>query len=360
MKVGVDPLTGLPNLSNPDIHVVGGGRVGVNDGESGGGGAVDSVNGETGVVVLDQDDIGDGTTYKQYSQTEKTKLSGIEANADVTDATNVGAAGAFMKSVDDLDDISDGSTNKAFTSSEKTKLSGIETAADVTDATNVTAAGAVMTTGNQTITGNKTFSYPNTIPTTDNNFVIESHGFNPLRVIDKRTPAANAGTGPAFGSDGGTITSGARLMYFLAFGSDGTAARNAASFEAFATGNWSNGVYPVKWVFSASDGTGARVERLSVGGDGVIINDTGVDKDFRVEGDTKDHMVFVDASAATENIALLASSAPNWQSMDGGLFVANADTIPTGNPSGGGFLFVDSGALKFHGPSGTVTTIAPA
>lgn len=54
--------------------------------------AVDSVNGQTGVVVLDQDDIGDGTTYKQYSSTEKTKLSNIEASADVTDAVNVGSS----------------------------------------------------------------------------------------------------------------------------------------------------------------------------------------------------------------------------------------------------------------------------
>jgi hypothetical protein len=46
-----------------------------------------------------QDDIGDGTTYKQYSDTEKSKLSGIEAGADVTDATNVAAAGALMNAL---------------------------------------------------------------------------------------------------------------------------------------------------------------------------------------------------------------------------------------------------------------------
>lgn len=149
-----------------------------------GGGAVDSVNGQTGVVVLDaddiddtstankfvtstditklsnlsgtntgdqtlsglggvpttrtingqdlstnrtftQDDIGDGTTYKQYSATEKTKLAGIEAGADVTDATNVASAGAFMKSTDDTDDITVGATNKFATAAEKTKLGHI-------------------------------------------------------------------------------------------------------------------------------------------------------------------------------------------------------------------------------------------
>ena len=65
--------------------------------------AVDSVNTQTGDVVLDQDDILDGTTYKQYSDTDKSKLAGIEAAADVTDATNVEAAGALMDSEVDAD-----------------------------------------------------------------------------------------------------------------------------------------------------------------------------------------------------------------------------------------------------------------
>lgn len=84
-----------------------------------------------------QDDIGDGTTYKQYSATDKTKLAGIEAGADVTDAANVTAAGAFMKSVDDTDDITEGATKKFTTASDITKLAGIEALADVTDAGNV-------------------------------------------------------------------------------------------------------------------------------------------------------------------------------------------------------------------------------
>ena len=50
---------------------------------TGGGGDVASVNGETGIVVLNQDDILDGTTYKQYSLTEKNKLAGIADGAEV-------------------------------------------------------------------------------------------------------------------------------------------------------------------------------------------------------------------------------------------------------------------------------------
>ena len=42
------------------------------------------------------------------------------------------------------------------------------------------------------------------------------------------------------------------------------------------------------------------------------------------------------------------------------LFIANATTAPTTNPTGGGILYVESGALKYRGSSGTVTTIANA
>ncbi len=82
-----------------------------------GGAAVDSVNGQIGVVVLDADDIDDTST-----------------------------------------------TNKFATASELSKLAGIEAAADVTDATNVAAAGAVMTSGAQTVAGVKTFSSAPIIP----------------------------------------------------------------------------------------------------------------------------------------------------------------------------------------------------
>lgn len=46
----------------------------------------------------------------------------------------------------DFDDLVDGSTNVAFTTTLKSKLDGVEASADVTDATNVDAAGATMNT----------------------------------------------------------------------------------------------------------------------------------------------------------------------------------------------------------------------
>lgn len=59
------------------------------------------------------------------------------------------------------------------------------------------------------------------------------------------------------------------------------------------------------------------------------------------------------------NISLLTG----LKSYGGGvgvMFVANATTLPTTNPTGGGILYVDAGALKYRGPSGVVTTIGAA
>ena len=42
------------------------------------------------------------------------------------------------------------------------------------------------------------------------------------------------------------------------------------------------------------------------------------------------------------------------------VFLANATAVPSANPTDGGILYVDAGALKYRGSSGTVTTIANA
>ena len=119
-----------------------------------------------------------GTVDGRDLATDGTKLDNIEALADVTDSTNVTAAGALMDSeVTNLSQVKafDSSdyataaqgttadaalpktggamtgaitTNSTFdgrdVATDGTKLDGIEALADVTDATNVTAAGALM------------------------------------------------------------------------------------------------------------------------------------------------------------------------------------------------------------------------
>lgn len=49
-----------------------------------------------------------------------------------------------------------------------------------------------------------------------------------------------------------------------------------------------------------------------------------------------------------------------YGSGSGVIGIANRVTVPTTNPTGGGVLYCESGALKYRGSSGTVTTIAAA
>lgn len=62
---------------------------------------------------------------------EHTKLAGIEAGADKTDATNVSAAGAFIKTTDTADSINDGTTKVLMTADERQKLTSINSGAEV-------------------------------------------------------------------------------------------------------------------------------------------------------------------------------------------------------------------------------------
>jgi hypothetical protein len=97
---------------------------------------------------------------------------------------------------------------------------------------------------------------------------------------------------------------------------------------------------------------------LTLQGGPLVFNPSLANVDATFSGDVRSHTLFLDASE--DNIALCASSAPAWNSMQGGMFIANRIAAPTGNPTGGGYIYSESGALKWRGSAGTVTTIAPA
>jgi hypothetical protein len=65
-------------------------------------------------------------------------------------------------------------------------------------------------------------------------------------------------------------------------------------------------------------------------------------------------------SNAVNAFHLLANGAIAATVATTAIFVANTTAAPSSNPSGGGYLYVESGALKYRGSSGTVTTIANA
>ena len=96
---------------------------------------------------LKQDILAEGA----FIDGERTKLNSIESNADITNTTNVTAAGALMDSeVASLAAIKDVTQTSGLTISanwevaDEVKFDAIEALADVTDTANVTAAGALM------------------------------------------------------------------------------------------------------------------------------------------------------------------------------------------------------------------------
>ena len=75
----------------------------------------------------------DNVTENNFTDTLKTKLDAIEASA-TADQTNAEIRTAVEAATD----------SNVFTDADHSKLNAIEASADVTDATNVTAAGALM------------------------------------------------------------------------------------------------------------------------------------------------------------------------------------------------------------------------
>ena len=62
--------------------------------------------------------------------------------------------------------------------------------------------------------------------------------------------------------------------------------------------------------------------------------------------------------AAGGNIGVRTTS--QFGEGQGVIAIANATVAPARNPASGGILYVEHGALKYRGSSGTVTVIAPA
>ncbi|WP_437759471.1 hypothetical protein [Sorangium sp. So ce1389] len=77
-------------------------------------------------------------------------------------------------------------------------------------------------------------------------------------------------------------------------------------------------------------------------------------------GGTSGNIIIYPGNGAVVGNIALNGEPSSYQGMQRGIFVGNSVAIPTGNPTGGGFLFAQAGALRWRGTSGTVTTIAPA
>ncbi|SMC45678.1 hypothetical protein [Pedobacter africanus] len=97
-------------------------------------GSVTTVNGQTGAVILDADDIGDGTTNKAYTATEKTKLAAITGTNTGDNATNSTS-----------NSYADGKVQNSLSSSTTVAPSATAVNVALADKANIAAAQVTLT-----------------------------------------------------------------------------------------------------------------------------------------------------------------------------------------------------------------------
>ena len=203
------------------------------------------------------------TDSNVFTDDDHTKLNGIESSADVTDATNVTAAGALMDSevsnlsfvkgltsgisngnvlvanaaVSDNDFLKiDGTSVEGRTAAEMRSDLNVEDGADVTDTANVTSAGALM--DSEIDADLKTFALPA-------NTTISTFGKSIVDDADAAAVRSTIGVDAA-GTDNSTNVSLSGSLDYITI-SGQTITRNAVDLAADVTGT-----LPV-----ANGGTGA-------------------------------------------------------------------------------------------------------
>jgi hypothetical protein len=82
--------------------------------------------------------------------------------------------------------------------------------------------------------------------------------------------------------------------------------------------------------------------------------------DFRNSSGSSMTRVLGDGVLAALNAQFGTPTAESFGGGSGVVGIRNAGTSPTTNPTNGGVLYAEAGALKWRGSAGTVTTIAPA
>jgi hypothetical protein len=81
---------------------------------------------------------------------------------------------------------------------------------------------------------------------------------------------------------------------------------------------------------------------------------------FLSSGDAASAYVDIHAATATSGTIRFRINSADRMRIDGNAVQIYNTTAPAGTPSASGFLYVESGALKYKGSSGTITTIAVA
>lgn len=132
-------------------------------------------------------------------------------------------------------------------------------------------------------------------------------------------------------------------------------------------------------IHDADDGATTIMSSVSrsTSGGGTIVNAEGAVRVFGDDSTSWGDIIAIPVSGFTgrlrvtpahvligdshQNVHLFQGNTPAGDGgMVGGVYMKDRNTAPTSNPTGGGYMYAEAGALKWRGSSGTVTTIAPA
>lgn len=212
-------------------------------------------------------------------------------------------------------------------------LGGVTSAGDIWGAS-ATISGAVaggsLRTNGQVLIGSPTsFAMQSAAPRLQNQSdsfnnsywsnVSFTNDANPAGLIFGKSRSGVVGTHTV-------VQSGDDLGAIRFEGSDGTAMKIGASIVAEVDGTPGAGDMPGRIVLSTTpDGSSTATERMRI-----------------------------------DNAGNIGINGVSFGSGSKVMFIANATTVPTVNPTGGGILYVEAGALKYRGSSGTITTIGVA
>jgi len=148
---------------------------------------------------------------------------------------------------------------------------------------------------------------------------------------------------------------------------------NGSTFTVANSGSFHSSSIYNNFALQNNVGTGATMNEI-IGyrvrnclGAGTLTTQTAISMDALTKG-TNNRYLFFNGGATTSNTngsfhrpnIQFGSTTGAFGTGDGVIGIANATTVPSTNPSGGGVLYVQAGALKYRGSAGTVTTIAAA
>lgn len=319
---------------------------------------------------------------------DKTKLDGIETGADVTDTANVTSAGALMDS--ELTDIA----------SVKALNQGVATTDSPTFAGYTLTGDGSQTSSSTTQWSFRGFKQYYTASSFANNGGVqygvqatEVDATNADFVFDRVSYQGNFQANLLrLGSNGNVTYYGSQLPYADSSYSIGSSSAywsntytdrlylNSTAYLDGATAGVVDITGNVKTAgyIELAVGTTLQTAREAIGSinlgqlDIMSRGSVRVYLDTNNNGTTDSFTVYHDSSVEILKIAGDGASYLNtgksfginttaqFGSGVGVVGIANATTAPTTNPTGGGVLYVESGALKYRGSSGTVTTIAVA